>query len=133
MIEKIVNVEAKTGLQPSSETREIDSRYSKGYKLSVKKNKDNAYWEQCNEATKRDKEKTKSHNPSSSANQPQTQAFSFKKCQRKGQGGYSATRINATKVAKKDKDKAIDLSHIECYICKQKGHYINMCSKKPKN
>ena len=38
--------------------------------------------------------------------------------------------VNTTEVTKKDKDKdkIKDLSHIECYTCKQKGHYANMCS-----
>ena len=41
--------------------------------------------------------------------------------------------INAIKVAKIDKNKAKDLSHIECYTRKQKGHYANKCLEKPKN
>ena len=72
MVEKVVDVEAKTGIQSPFETREIDSRCPKRYKPSVKKNKDNAYWEQRNEAINRDKEKAKSYNLFSSTNQPQT-------------------------------------------------------------
>ncbi len=34
---------------------------------------------------------------------------------------------------KKDKDKAKDLSYIECYTYKQKSHYANKCLKKSKN
>lgn len=34
MLEKVVDIEAKASLQPPSEIREIDSRYSKGYKLA---------------------------------------------------------------------------------------------------
>ena len=133
MVEKAVNVEAKTDLQPPSETREIDFKCPKRYRLLVKKHKDDVYWEQCDEATNRDKEKVQSYNPSSSANKPQTQASNFKKRQEKGQGGHPATRVNATKIAKKNKDKTKDLSHIKCYTCKQKGHYANKCPKKPKN
>ena len=71
MVEKAINIEAKAGLQPPFKIKEIDSRYPKGYKPLVKKDKNNAYWEQRNEATNRDKKKAKSHNPSFSANQPQ--------------------------------------------------------------
>ena len=106
----------------------------KRYKPSVKKNKDNAYQEQRNNASNRDKKKAKSHNPSSSANQPQTQTSNSRKHQGKERGGgHLATGVNTTKVPKKDKDKAKDLSHIEYYIYKQKSHYANKCPDKPKN
>ncbi len=130
MVEKAVDVEAKGNLQPSSKTREIDSRCPKGYSPLFKKNKDNAYWEHHNEVSYKDKEKAKSHNPSST-NQPETQTS--KKRQKCRQGGYLATRVNATEVAKKDQDKAKEMSHVKCYTCKQKGHYINKCPKKSKN
>ncbi len=133
MVEKAINAEAKASLQPPSGTRGINSRYPKRYRPLVKKDKDDAYREQRNEASNRDKEKTRFHNSSSSANQPQTQVSNSKKCQRKGQEGHPATGVNATEVAKKDKDKAKDLSHVECYTCKQKGHYVNKCPQKPKN
>ncbi len=68
----------------------------------------------------------------SSTNQPQTQAFKKDKCHGSRQRGYLATGINTTEVAKKDKDKAKDLSHIKCYTCKQKGHYTNKYHKKSK-
>ena len=55
------------------------------------------------------------------------------KCHGSCQRSYPATRVNITKVAKKDKDTAKDLSHIKCYIYKQKDHYVNKYSKKPKN
>ena len=83
-----------------------------------------------NKASSKDKEKAKSHNLSS-ANQPQAQAS--KKRQKRRQGGLSATGVNATKVAKKDKDKAKDLSHVKYYTCKQKGHHTSQCFEKPKN
>ncbi len=134
MVEKTVNAEAKASLQPPSGTRKIDSRCSKGYRPLVKKDKDNTYWEQRDETSNKDKEKAKCHNLLSSANQPQTQASNSKRRQRKGRGGgHPATGVNATKVVKKDKDKANDLSHVECYTYKQKGHYANKYPDKPKN
>ena len=77
----------------------------------------------------RTKKKAKSHNPSS-ANQPQIQ--DSKKCHGSWQGGRSAIRVNATVVAKKDKDKnkTKDLSHVKCYICKPKDYYVNECPEK---
>ena len=72
VVEKTVDVEAKAGLQPLFGTKKIDSRCPKGYRLLIKKDKDNTYWEYCNEASNRDKKKVKSYNSSFSANQPQT-------------------------------------------------------------
>ena len=69
-MDKAINVKAKAGLQLDSMIKEIDSRCPKVHRPLVKKDKDNAYWEYHNEASK-DKEKAKSH-PLSSANQPQT-------------------------------------------------------------
>ncbi len=128
MVEEVVNVEAKANFQPPSETREIDSKYPGGYKLSVQKDKDDANREHWDKAPK---DIAKSHN-SSSTNQPQTQAPKKDKHGNR-QGGYPATGVNASEVAKKNKDKAKDLSHIKCYICQQKGHYVNKCPKKSKN
>ena len=72
MVKKTVDVKAKASLQPHSMIREIDSKYPKKHKPLVKIDKDDTYWEHCNETSK-DKEKAKSH-LLSSANQPQTQA-----------------------------------------------------------
>ncbi len=132
MVEKTVNAKVKVGLQPSSETREINSRCPKRYKPSVKKNKDNIYWKHRDKASNRNKKKAKFYNPLS-ANQPQTQAS--KKCQKSWQKSHLATRINATEVAMKykDKEKVKNLSHIKYYICKQKSHYTNKCPEKSKN
>ena len=132
MVEKAIDAEAKASLQPPSGTRKIDSRCPERYKPLVKKNKDNAYWEQYNKAFNRDKEKAKSHNLSSFANQSQIQASNSKKCQRKGREGL-ATRVNAIKVAKKNNNKIKDLSYIKYYTCKQKSHYANKYLDNPKN
>ncbi len=130
VVEKVDVIEAKANLQPPFYIREIDSRCPKNHCPSAKRDKEDIYEEPCNKASK-DKDKAKSHS-SSSTNQPQTQTS--KKDKRSCRGGHSATRINATKVAKKDKDKASkDLSHVICYTCKQKDHYAKKCPKKTKN
>ena len=118
-----MDVKAKAGLQSYFMIREIDSRCLEEHRPSVKKDKDDAYWNYRNEASNKNKEKVKSH-PLSSANQPQTQVS--KKDKRHGsRRGYLATGVNVTEVAKKDKDKAKNLSHIECYTHKQKSYYTN--------
>lgn len=43
------------------------------------------------------------------------------------------TQVDTIKIAKKDKNKAKDLSHIKCYICKKKGHYTKKYLEKPRN
>ncbi len=95
----------------------------------AKKDKEDTYQELRNKAVK-DKNNAKSHT-STSANQSQTQAPKKDKCG--CQKSHLATGVNATEVAKKDKDIAKDLNHVECYICKQKGYYGNKCPEKAKN
>ncbi len=129
-MEKAGDVKTKANLQPPFYIREIDSRCLKSYCLLAKKDKKDTYWEPHDKASNKDKDKAKSHNSSSSANQPQTQA---PKKDKRCRGGHPATKVNVTEVAKKDKNKAKDLSHVECYICKQKGHYANKCPEKAKN
>ena len=68
MIEKAINVEVKAGLQPPFGTKEINFKCPKRYRPLVKKDKNNAYWKQYDEAFNRNKKKTKFHNPLFSAN-----------------------------------------------------------------
>ncbi len=133
VVEKAGDAEVKANLQPPFYVRDIDTRYPKGHRLSAKKDKEDTYREPQNEASK-DKDKANSHSSSTSANQPQTQASKKNKRGRRGGhgGGNSATGVNATKVAKKNKAPK-DLSHIECYTCHQKGNYATKCPNKSKN
>ncbi len=128
MVEKAIDAKVKVNLQPLSRTKEINSKCLKGYRLLVKKNKHDVN-QKHQDGTPKDK--VKSHN-SSSANQPQTQAPRKDNCGSR-QGGYLATRVNATEITKKDKDNTKDLNYIKCYTCNLKGHYANKCSKKSKN
>ena len=50
--------------------------------------------------------------------QLQTQVFKKNKRHGSSERGHLAIGVNATKVAKKNKDKAKDLSYIKCYIYK---------------
>ena len=85
VIEKTVDVEAKASLQPLSRIKEINFRCLKGYRLLVKKEKDKASWKHQDE----NKDKAKSHNPSSTnISQPQTQASKKNKCYISHQGSH---------------------------------------------
>ncbi len=129
---KAGDVNTKANLQSPFYIKDIDFRCLKGHRPSAKKDKKDTYWEPHNKVLNKNKDKTKSHNSSTFANQPQTQAPKKDECG--CWGGHPATEINATEVAKKDKDKAPkDLSHVKCYTCHQKGHYTSKCSEKPKN
>ncbi len=68
VVEKAGNAEVKANLQPPFYVREIDSKYLKSHRSSVKKDKEDTYWEPCDEASNKDKDKAKSHNSSPSAN-----------------------------------------------------------------
>lgn len=111
VVEKTVNVEAIATLQSPSGTKEIDSKYPKSYKPSAKKDKD--------ENTYQDMNKAKNHNFSpANTSQSQTQASKKDKYYRKRQRGYLATRVNATMVVKKEKNKVKDLNYVKCYTYK---------------
>ena len=71
MVEKTGNVKAKTNLQPPFYVKEINSKYPKSYCPLIKKDKKNTYWKPYNEASNKNKDKAKSHNPFST-NQSQT-------------------------------------------------------------
>lgn len=67
VVKKAIDKKAKASLQPSFKTRKIDSKCLKGYRLSIKKDKDkNNYW---------DIDKVKPHNSLfANISQLQTQA-----------------------------------------------------------
>lgn len=128
VIEKAIDVKAKISLQLSFKTRKIDSRYTKSYKPLVKKDKNDIDWEHQDEVPKKNKDKTKFDNVSFTNNQPQIQAFEKEQCHG-NRWGHSVTEVNTTEVAKNEKDKVKNLSHIKWYTYKQKGHYTNKCLK----
>lgn len=106
--------------------RDIDSRCPKCYKPSAKEDKDKNNNQDTNKAI--------SYNLSpANISQPQTQTFRKDKRHRNCWGNPFATGVNAIKVIKKEKNKVKDLSYIEYYTHKQKGHYINKYFEKLKN
>lgn len=129
MIKKAINKKAKVNLQLLSETKEIDFKYLRGYWLLVKKDKNNANQEYQDEISNKDKNKAIIYNSSFANSQPKIQTS--KKYYRSQQGGNLATRVNITKVIKKNNTK--NLSHIKYYTYKQKDYYVKKCPKKLKN
>ena len=85
------------------------------YKLLAKKNINNTSWKHYDKTSNKDKDKAKFHN-SSFANQPQIRASKKDKCGCRE--SHPVTRVNVTRVTKKDKDKAKNLNHVKYYTYK---------------
>ena len=131
MVKKAVDVEIKANLQPPSGTKEIDFKYLKNYKSSAKKKKIKP---------------VKSIGLKTIIRQSLTTLCLLiqvslrpqplkKKRHKSRQESHLVTGVNATEVAKKnkDKDKTKNLSYIKCYTCKQKSYYANKYPKNSKN
>lgn len=127
VIEKAIDIEGRTSLEPLFGTKKINFRCPKSYRSSVKKNKDKANQKHWDE----DKDKAKPHNPSLT-NRNQLQMQTSKKYYGSRQESHLVTEVNITEIVKNYKDKAKNLSHIECDTCKQKGYYTHKCPKKKK-
>ena len=139
VVDKTVDAEAKASLQAPSGTREMDSRCPQGQRPTKKEDKDSRDYEK-NKSSQNPPTNASSSGTQSSPAQPKKEQNSRSRqggSRQQGQGQNTpATGVNATAVRKdKDKDKhKKDLSNIECYTCKQKGHYANKYpEKEPKN
>ena len=139
IVDKTVDAEVKGSLQALSGTKEIDSQCLWGQRPTKKDNKDSRNYKK-NKFSQNPPANASSSRTQSSPTQPkkdQNSRFCQEGPRRQSQDQNTpATGVNATAVRKnkdKDKDKK-DLSNIECYTCKQKGHYVNKYPKKePKN
>ena len=139
VVDKTVDAEVKASLQAPSGTREMDSRCPRGQRPTKKEDKNSRDYEK-NKSSQNLPTNASSSGTQSSPAQPKKEQNSRShrgESRRQGQGQNTpATGVNATAIRKdkdKDKDKK-DLSHVECYTCKQKGHYANKCpEKEPKN
>ena len=123
VVDKTIDAKAKASLQASSETKEIDSRYSWSQRPTRKDDKDSKDFEK-NKSSQNLSTNAISSGTQSSPAQPkkkQNSRFRQGKPQQQGQGQITpATCVNATAVRNnkdKNKDKK-DLSNIECYTCK---------------
>ena len=135
VVDKTIDAEAKANLQAPSKTKEMDSRCSRVQRPTKKEDKDSRDYKK-NKSSQNPPINASLSGTQSSPAQPkkeQNSRFRQERSRRQGQGQNTpATSVNATAVRKnknKDKDKK-DFSNIECYTCKQKGHYANKCPKK---
>ena len=125
-IEKAVDAEAKALLQPPSGTREIDAKCLRGYRPAKKEDKDSG------------KNNSVDILPADVPSGKQT-SFTHQKKDQNHQGGprhrgrqgrrrgpdSSVTGVNITS-EKEEKD----ISYIECFHCRRKGHFANKCPQK---
>ena len=133
--DKIVDAKAKASLQALSETKEMDSRCPWDQQPTKKDDKDSKDYKK-NKSSQNLLANVSLSGTQSSPAQPkkdQNSRSHRERLQQQSQGQNTpATSINATAVRKdkdKDKDKK-NFSNIECYTCKQKGHYTNKYLKK---
>ena len=107
----------------------MDSRYSQGNKPAKKKEKDSSGKNKSTDSTPAD---TSSEKQSSSTQQ--TSSAHLKKNHRGGpwRGRRWGQNLPATGVNATPKKEEIDLSQVDCFYYRKKGHYANKCPQKKK-
>ena len=132
-MEKTVNVEAKAILQSFSIIRDIDSRCPKGNKPARKEEKDSSGKNKSTDSALADtssRKQTSSTQQTSSAHPKKDHRGGPRRGRRRGQDSRGqnspATGVNA--IPKKEED----LSQVECFHCRKKGHFANRCPQKKK-
>ena len=132
-VKKAVNAEAKALLQSSFSTRDMDSKYSQGNRLAEKEEKDfggkNKSTDSASADTSSGKQssstqQTSSANPKKDQNYQGGPRHRGRRGRRRGQDS-PATGVNITP-EKEEKD----ISHVECFHCRRKGHFANKCPQK---
>ena len=125
-VKKTVNVEAKTMLQSSSNTRDMDSRYPQENRKKDKKdfggkNKSTNFPSANISSGKQSSSTQQTSSVNSKKDQDHQQSFLYRR--RRGHGRDSpGTGVNI--VLKKEER---DMSQVKYYYCHQKGHYSNKC------
>ena len=126
-VKKAVNVEAKALLQSPANTRDMDSRCSQGNNPAKKEEKDSGGKNKSTNSVLADIFSGKQ----SSSTQQTSSAHSKKDHRgdprrRRGQSQDSLTMgVNVN-----PKKKEVDLSQVDCFYCRKKGHYTNKCPQK---
>ena len=125
-VEKAVNVEAKTLLQPPLGIREIDAKCLQGYKPTKKEDKDSGE-NKSNDIPSAD---VPSGKQTSSTNQKKDQNYQEgpRHCSRWGQRQGQDSPATGVNITPEKEEK--DISHVECFYCRRKGHFANKCPQK---
>ena len=137
-VEKAVNAEAKAMLQSSASTRDIDSRCPRGNRPARKEEKDSDGKNKSTDSALADTssgKQTSSTQQASSAHPKKDYRGGPRRGRGRGQDSRGqdsrgqdspATGVNA--IPKKEED----LSQVECFHCRKKGHFANRCPQKKK-
>ena len=138
-IKKAVNAEAKTLLQSSTSTCNMNSRCPQGNRPIKKDKKDsggkNKSTDSASANTSSGKQSFSTQqisSPNLKKDQDHQQGGSRRRGGRRGQGHSHdslLTGVNASIVKKEVKN----VSQVECYNCHRKGHYTTKCPQRPKN
>ena len=127
-VKKAVNAEAKAMLQSFSITRNMDSRCPKENNPARKEEKDSGGKNKCTDFAPAD---TSCGKQTSSTQQASSAYLKKDHCggprRRRGRGQDSpATSVNT--IPKKEED----ISQVEYFHCRKKGHFANRCPQKKK-
>ena len=132
-VEKAVNAEAKAMLQSSASTRDMDSRCPRGNRPARKEEKDSGGKNKSTDSASADTssgKQTFSTQQASSVHPKKNHRGGPRRERGRGQDSRGqdspATGVNA--IPKKEED----LSQVECFHCRKKGHFANRCPQKKK-
>ena len=127
-VEKAVNAKAKAMLQSSASTRDMDSRCLRGNRPARKEEKDSDGKNKSTDSALADTpsgKQTSSTQQASSAHPKKDHRGGPRRGKGRGQDS-PATGVNA--IPKKEED----LSQVECFHYRKKGHFANRCPQKKK-
>ena len=136
MVQRIINAEAKAGLKSTTMVRKLDANCPKGYRLSYNtsskvqtqsfSHKDSPRFE---EPKPKDPKPAPSYDNAAEPAKKEDKKEKKKRLRNQRQEHTSeqtlATKVNTEAPKKKLKAR--------CFNCNKKGHYVNECTKSPKN
>ena len=125
-VEKAVNAEAKALLQSPPSTRDMNSRCPRGNRPAKKEEKDSAGKNKSTNSTLADTSNGKQSSSTQQTSFPHPMKRDFR-CRRGWGQDSPAMGVNAT-----PKKEEVDLSQVDCFHYRKKGHYANMCPQKRK-
>ena len=123
-VKKAVNAEAKTSLQSPASTRDMDSRCPRGNRAAKREEKDSK--NKSTDSTPADTSSGKQSSSTQQTSSPHPKKGGSRRGRGRGQNS-PATGVNAT-----PRKEEVDLSQVDCFHCRKKGHYANRCPQKKK-